>query len=285
MISKTLASDYRSCKRIIDKNSKTFSMAFSILPSPKKEAVWALYALNRRLDDIVDQSPKALSLEEEQQKLRRLQAGQIPSEAVYRALADVDKTFGIDYEAFDAMFTGQYQDLSFSQPETEADLLDYCYYVAGSVGHMLLPVLATKNASLLRDSAKKLGIAMQLTNILRDVGEDFHNQRIYLPVNILEQEQVSLPTVIQTGVTDAYIKVWEHYAKLAESYYQAGLEQLDLYDEDSRLVVKAAAELYREILTAVRKQDYRLDKRAMVPRAIKRNLLRQMSGIPIEPTL
>lgn len=278
MMDEGLHKDYLACKQVIDQYSKTFSLAFSVLPSPKKEAVWALYAFNRVLDDAADRLGDKNALEKEHRHFAALRQGQVPDLPVYRALADVHRRFGLNWQAMEAQFTGQYYDLDFHPFAGDAQLLEYCYWVAGSVGHMLLPIVATKNQSQLDDSARALGAALQLTNILRDVGEDYRRGRIYLPQEALALFGVVPEDLRRAQPTQATIDLWEHYAQKAEAYYKEGLGPLEYYDADSRAAVKTAALAYREILNAVRAQHYRLDKRAVVSKKIKRQFLQSILG-------
>ncbi len=258
---KALKKDYNNCRQVMKKHSKTFSMAFSRLPSPKREAVWAFYAFNRNLDDIGDKTADRTKLEAEEQHFNDLLNGKVYPDPVYRALADVNRTFPIDREAVWAMFRGQYRDLDRQDIQTDDDLMAYCYEVAGSVGHMLLPILATKNQDVLRDSARKIGIAMQLTNILRDIREDFENSRVYLPQDKINAAGIDLENEIENGPSPAYIRLWEHYANLAIDLYNDGLADLPRYDPDSRFILVGAAGLYSAIIGASRRSGYGLTGR------------------------
>lgn len=271
----SLVDDYRYCKKIIDKNSKTFSLAFSSLPERKKNSVWAIYAFFRLLDDIVDNGKTLDVLIKEKENFYNMINGIEIESPIYRALNDTFKHFSIDPIYIEAMFKGQESDIVFNQFESDNDLLDYCYNVAGSVGHTLLPILATKNYKSLYDSAKDLGIAMQITNILRDIYEDYQNKRIYLSKESLNKFNVNLEEVISNGVNENYIKLWEYYGKKAESLYISGLNEISLYDSDSQLIVKTAAIMYSKILDAVRKQKYDIKTRAVV----KPNILKNIKSI------
>lgn len=273
MINNNLKKDYLYCRNIINKNSKTFSVAFSMLPSPKKEAVWSLYAFNRRLDDIADEKRDVEALNEEKKHFENLIKGIVLEHPIYRTLQDVNGKFTIDVNAVNAMFEGQYHDLNFKPFNTDDDLIKYCYNVAGSVGHMLLPIVATKNADKLYESAKYIGIAMQLTNILRDVGEDYRNNRVYLSKEQINFKKVDLEYVMKYGATYEYKQIWEHYAEMASEFYNLGLKDIDLYDEDSRFIIKAAAVMYSKIIDAVKSINYDFNKKAFVPYKEKVNIL------------
>lgn len=126
MTNNNLEEDYLYCKKIIFEYSKTFSIAFSVLPKSKEKAVWSLYAFNRLLDDIVDTENKKESLVLEQNNLLNLKNGIVAQTPIYRTLKDVDENFGLDFDAMNAMFEGQFQDLDFKTIQTDDDLLEYC---------------------------------------------------------------------------------------------------------------------------------------------------------------
>lgn len=273
MINKELKKDYLYCKKIIEKYSKTFSMAFSMLPSPKKEAIWSLYAFNRRLDDIADKKGDIEELMAERKKFDNIFVDVVADEPIYRTLHDINMIFPIDKKAVNAMFEGQIYDINFKQFTTDEELLTYCYNVAGSVGHMILPIIATKNKEILNESSKSIGIAMQITNILRDVGEDFENNRIYLSKTQLDKYKVDLKEVFENGVNKNYIDLWESYAKLAEGYYEKGLKDIELYDEDSIFIVKNSASMYSKIMDAVRQNNYNLKSKAYLTKKEKLDII------------
>lgn len=273
MINKELKKDYLYCKKIIEKYSKTFSMAFSMLPSPKKEAIWSLYAFNRRLDDIADKKGDIEELMAERKKFDNIFVDVVADEPIYRTLHDINMIFPIDKKAVNAMFEGQIYDINFKQFTTDEELLTYCYNVAGSVGHMILPIIATKNKEILNESSKSIGIAMQITNILRDVGEDFENNRIYLSKEQLDKYKVDLKEVFENGVNKNYIDLWESYAELAEGYYEKGLKDIELYDEDSIFIVKNSASMYSKIMDAVRQNNYNLKSKAYLTKKEKLDII------------
>jgi phytoene/squalene synthetase len=273
MINKELKKDYLYCKKIIEKYSKTFSIAFSMLPSPKKEAIWSLYAFNRRLDDIADKKGDIEELMAERKKFDNIFVDVVADEPIYRTLHDINMIFPIDKKAVNAMFEGQIYDINFKQFTTDEELLTYCYNVAGSVGHMILPIIATKNKEILNESSKSIGIAMQITNILRDVGEDFENNRIYLSKAQLDKYKVDLKEVFENGVNKNYIDLWESYAELAEGYYEKGLKDIELYDEDSIFIVKNSASMYSKIMDAVRQNNYNLKSKAYLTKKEKLDII------------
>jgi phytoene/squalene synthetase len=282
ILTKEEKEDFLHCKRIMEKNSKTFSMAFGKLPSPKKEAVWAYYAFNRLIDDIGDEEKDISKLQQEELKIKQLFLSNPPDEPVYRALARVHQIFPLDEKAIRAMFLGQYRDAKSLPILTEDELYEYCYQVAGSVGHMLLPIVATTNKKQLWESARDIGIGMQLTNILRDAREDYLQNRIYMPLAMLQTDSIDLEKEIKEGPSENYIRLWEYFAKQADFYYKKGMADISLYDKDCQWILKAAVMLYRSIIGAARSEKYGLGKRAYLTKVQKLKLLAELKHSPFD---
>ena len=249
-------SDYLYCEDIIKRHSKSFYFAFSNLPRQKAQAVYAVYAFCRLADDyadVLDSKEDLIILED---SLKKLTLGYPPDTYIFRALSDTFNSYNIDIAPFYDMIKGQLSDFNFVQPISIEDLSDYSYYVAGSVGLMLLPIIATKNQAILKDVAKSLGEAMQITNILRDIGEDYDSGRIYLPKDLLDMYPDARNSLTTKVVNDDFIKCFEHLAKIAEEKYSFFFKNLHLFDEDSRKSVAKSALYYGEILNVIRKNDY-----------------------------
>ncbi|QPC46039.1 phytoene/squalene synthase family protein [Mangrovibacillus cuniculi] len=249
---------YQQCEEIIKHHSKTFYRAFSLLPKAKKQAVWAVYAFCRHVDDIVDEGNHPVKeLQVFKEEFNRFLIGEYNSnDPKWVALQDVFSRYKMNTKAFQDMIIGQEMDIQDRVYETVEDVLDYSYHVASTVGLMLLPILAPKSANKLENQAIYLGYAMQLTNILRDVGEDLNRNRVYIPMEILEKHGYTLTQLKKHEVNESFVKVWEEVADLAEDYYEKSLEMMDLYPIHSKTPVKGAALLYRAILSQVRKESY-----------------------------
>ncbi len=261
----TLIDDYRYCENIIKENSKSFYKAFSILPREKRNSIYTVYAFCRHADDTIDlfnSIDKLLKLEND---LDRFTKGNIPDTPLFRALEDTFNRFPIDTEPFYDMIKGQKMDFNFTQPKDMAEFERYCYYVAGSVGLMLLPIIARENSENLREVGLGLGEAMQITNILRDIGEDYRQGRIYIPVDLLDEFPRAIESIKTNIINDDFIKVWESLAFIAEKKYKVFFKNLKLFDKDSRIAVASSALFYGEIMNVVRKNGYNcLSKRQYV---------------------
>ena len=269
-LNSTLKDDYLYCEKVIKKHSRSFYYAFSQLPKDKAKAIYAIYAFCRRADDTVDTAPDAFqqceNLEQLERELTLFEEGKPLDKPIWRALTDVFERYPMSIEPFYHQIKGQRMDIDFISPDTLEDLEEYSYYVAGTVGLMLLPILAEKNTQETAESALSLGVAMQLTNILRDIGEDLKgNNRVYLPSQMLKKENYSLKDLEKSAVTPAFIRVWEQLADRAEYLYEQFEKGIYLYNPESQLPVLLSANVYRGILDAVRKNGYNcFDKRNAV---------------------
>ncbi|MGE7984535.1 phytoene/squalene synthase family protein [Solibacillus sp. NPDC093137] len=272
MIQHQLNSDLKYCENIIKKHSKSFYFAFSGLPAEKRYAVYAIYAFCRIADDSVDENPiiavKSAAINQLRHELDLFSHHEERNHPLWRALRHVFNTFDMDIQPFYDQLTGQEMDIYFSSPKTLRQLEEYSYYVAGSVGLMLLPIIATENHQYLKKTAVKLGIAMQLTNILRDIGEDFYEKnRIYLPVMEQLRFGYGKEKLDQQIIDDSFITLWEHLAVRAETLYDEFSNHLVKFDNDSKVPLMRAANVYREILNVIRENQYDcLTKRNFVVR-------------------
>lgn len=260
--------DFAWCEDVIRRNSKSFYRAFSLLPSCKRNSVYALYTFCRAADDCVDHHKSEAMLDELEYDLTLFFEGRGPDQPFWRALDVVFESFDIYEQPLYDMIEGQRRDLYFQQPQTLEDLEEYGYYVAGSVGRMLLPILhANKPVSEeLEKSAVDLGIAMQLTNILRDVGEDFNQGRVYLPVELMVEAGYTMAELEKRRASEAFVALWERIARRSEELYLPMQRDVTRLDGDSQLATISSLFLYRGILDQVRDEGYGcLTSRSVVP--------------------
>ncbi len=281
-----LERDYNHCHNIMKTHSKTFSYAFDFLDIKRKKAIWAIYAVCRIIDDSID---KYKDLEELDSIARDLdmiysdydyiQAYQ-SDKAIMNALSNTLDTYTIPKKPFESLIQYVKEDLDLKVIQTDLDLYDYCYGVAGTVGELLTPILASSNKNSFeqaKEAAIALGKALQITNILRDVGEDFQNGRIYLSAEKLVEYQVDLQSVYHEGITSNYIQLWESYALKAISLYDIALNGINYFDTEVRYIIELAATAYLEILEEVRKSNYSLHKKVYVSKLKKMKIYREIS--------
>lgn len=261
MNNKTLEEDFKYCEKIISQNSKSFYKAFSSLPKERAKAIYAVYNFCRTVDDAVDlvedpvESERALIDIED--KLNNVYIDKIPDEKGWRAFHKTIRQWNIDKQPFLDQIQGQKMDLNFKQFKDLDELLIYCDLVAGSVGRMLLPILSIPNAGKLKETASELGVAMQITNILRDIGEDLKERnRIYIPEDLMVKYKINKDDLLNLKVTDNFIKLWERMSAESEKRYSVYKDHLMDFDKECRLSLCLSVNLYSAINDEVRKENY-----------------------------
>ncbi|MCD8785571.1 phytoene/squalene synthase family protein [Staphylococcus gallinarum] len=282
-----LERDYNHCHNIMKEHSKTFSYAFDFLDLKRKKAIWAIYAVCRIIDDSIDKYKDleqlngiARDLDVIYSDCDYIQAYQSDA-AIMNALSNTLNTYSIPKKPFESLIQYVKEDLVLKEMKTDSDLYEYCYGVAGTVGELLTPILNSSNENNFEqaeEAAIALGKAMQITNILRDVGEDFQNGRIYLSVEKLAQYRVNLHSIYYEGVTPNYIELWESYATEAVRLYDIALNGINYFDTEVRYIIELAATAYHEILEEVRKSNYTLHKKVYVSKLKKMKIYRELSA-------
>ena len=248
----------------IRRHSRSFSFASRLLPAGKRADVERLYAWCRWCDDGVDTaaSPQQARefVERATEDVRRITGGKSPVAAESRWLAELVGRHDLPLEAALALLDGMRSDLKPAADFHEDDLLRYCFRVAGAVGVLLCPILGLADRRYLPHAAA-LGMGMQLTNIARDVAEDWRRSRCYLPLEWTDRLRPGGgppdPRRVREGV--------KTILEVADGYYAAGEAGISGLDSDSRLAVRTAARIYQAIGTKIRKRSFEvLDKRARV---------------------
>lgn len=252
--------DFQYCEDIIKQHSSSFYHAFKHLPEQDRNAVFALYAFCRIADDSIDVDRDLNKLETIASNLRQTFDGVVVEEPIFACLREVLKNYPLPIQPFEDLITGMKADYYHKVIVSDDDLTLYCYQVAGTVGLMLNPILASrryeKNKELLGEVAIQLGYAMQITNILRDVGQDFASGRLYLPQELLLKYGVTIEEVILGDITPGYQELVENYIEQANRAYAFLEKHICLYNKDARASVYLAAKFYQAILQEIRKGQY-----------------------------
>jgi phytoene synthase len=286
-----VAAAYRECERITREEARNFSWGIRLLPAPKRTALSAVYAVARRIDDIGDGT---LPAPEKQRRLAQARAGATaphahPDDPVLLALDDAAQRLPIPLKAFGELVDGCEMDVTGRRYESIDDLVEYCRCVAGSIGRLSLgvfaPPLSGADFAEASELADALGVALQLTNILRDVREDLGIGRVYLPQGDLDLFGCEL-RLRSDGTLDpqdgALAEVIRFEAARAWGWYDRGLQLLAVLDRRSAACCGAMAGIYRELLARIAADPGVVMRgRASLP---TRDKLRVAAGAVARPT-
>ncbi|KAL6228277.1 hypothetical protein ACLB2K_002230 [Fragaria x ananassa] len=273
-----LSEAYDRCREVCAEYAKTFYLGTLLMTPERRRAIWAIYVWCRRTDELVD-GPNAShitpqALDRWESRLEDLFQGR-PFDMLDAALSDTVTLFPIDIQPFKDMIEGMRMDLRKSTYRSFDELYLYCYYVAGTVGLMSVPVMgiapdSQATTESVYNAALALGIANQLTNILRDVGEDARRGRIYLPQDELAQAGLSDADIYAGKVTDKWRSFMKSQIKRARMFFDEAEKGVTELSEASRWPVLASLLLYRQILDEIEANDYNnFTKRAYVSKAKK----------------
>ena len=267
-----LRDSYRECKRLNSLHGKTYYLATLLLPKAKRPHVHALYGFARYADEIVDDLSSTLSPTEKSDVLRRWSDQLLQDIAhgrshdhIGRALVDTVQRFNIPISYFEAFLHSMAMDLTVTSYERYEDLMEYVYGSAAVIGLQMVHVLGTvkDNKSDALIPAEKLGIAFQLANFIRDVGEDLDRGRVYLPLQELKQYGVSREMLEKRVLTPQIIEALKFQIARVKTLQQEANAGIELLSPDSRPCIRAASELYCGIVDEVEKIDYNVfEKRA-----------------------
>lgn len=250
-----LARAYAHCDDVTALHSKSFHMASGLLPADKRRAVRALYAFCRVTDDIVDRGDEHRQARLMRWRDRILSNNPPQDDLVAVAWTDARIQYRIPNRYVEQLIDGVAQDLTPRRYETFAELAAYSYGVASTVGLMSMHIIGYSSADAIR-YAIKLGVALQITNILRDVAEDWRSGRLYLPLEELDEFGLSEDD-IEAGKVDGR---WREFMRFQvarnRALYDEAMPGLAYLNRDGRFAIAAAAELYRAILREIERRDY-----------------------------
>jgi phytoene synthase len=257
-----LAASYEECKRLNSLHGKTYYLATLLLPKNKRPYVHALYGFARYADEIVDDLASTLSPEEKAEALHTWSNGVLAdlkagtsADHIGRALVDTAHKFDIPHQHFVDFLHSMEMDLTITEYQTYQDLLEYVYGSAAVIGLEMVPILGYSDDGAF-EAAKKLGIAFQLANFIRDVGEDLDRGRVYLPLQELAQfgvDRAMLEGRVLTPEIIAALKFQIARVRQLQSESAFGIEFLD---KQSRPCIRAASELYCGIVDEVEAIGY-----------------------------
>jgi phytoene synthase len=262
-----LRESYKECKRLNSLHGKTYYLATLLLPKSKRPHVHALYGFARYADEIVDDLTSTLTHQEKVDALQRWSEQLLQdisngrsNDHVGQALVDTAQRFNIPIAYFEAFLHSMAMDLTVTQYETFDDLLEYVYGSAAVIGLQMVHVLGTSEGKTSEAlvPAEKLGIAFQLANFIRDVGEDLERGRVYLPMAELRSYGVSRDMLERRALTPQIIEALKfQIGRVRDLQNEANLG-INLLSPDSQACIRAASELYCGIVDEVEKIDYQV---------------------------
>jgi phytoene synthase len=248
------------CQQKAAGSGSSFYYAFLFLPPERRRAITALYAFCREVDDVVDESTDAqlahAKLAWWRQEIAGLFAGN-PQHPVTRALQPALAPFGITAERLNEIIDGMQMDLTQTRYLDFTGLERYCYHVAGVVGVLAAGIFGYTDARTL-DYAKNLGTAFQLTNIIRDVGEDARKNRVYLPMEDLQKFNVTAADLLNARHGEAFVALMRFQVERAQSFYDKALAALPAADRRAQRPGLIMAAIYRTLLLEIEREGFQV---------------------------
>jgi phytoene synthase len=264
-----LRTSYAECKRLNALHGKTYFLATLLLPKAKRPFVHALYGFARYADEIVDDLASTLTVKEKAKELNTwgskvlldLKKGK-SQDAVGRALIDTVTRFDIPHEYFEAFLHSMEMDLTVQEYQTYEDLMEYVYGSAAVIGLQMVPILGPLHTDAF-ESAKTLGIAFQLANFIRDIGEDLDRSRVYLPKKELQEFGVDRKMLEARVLTPEIVEALKFQIARVKQLQEQAAPGIQLLEPSSRPCIQAASTLYCGIVEEVEKINYDIfNKRA-----------------------
>ncbi len=257
-----LAASYAQCKKLNSQHGKTYYLATLLLPAAKRPFVHALYGFARYADEIVDDLSSTLTDSEKavalkgwgSQAIKDLSTGE-SSDPIGRALVDTARRFSIPVAYFESFLHSMEMDLTINEYATYEDLMEYVYGSAAVIGLQMVPVLGALSPDAY-NAAETLGVAFQLANFIRDIGEDLERGRIYIPIDELDRFGVTREDLNNRILTPAIIEVMKFQIARVRRLQQEAAVGIQALEPSSRPCIEAASELYCGIVDEVEAIGY-----------------------------
>lgn len=247
-----LALDY--CRQKAAESHSSFLSGFRFLSVEKRNAITVLYAFCRELDDVVDgctdPNVAQITLNWWRSDLEKVFNNEMPEHPVHQALKDIRASFDLPKNEFEALIDGMQMDLEQARYGSFDELKLYCHRVAGVVGCLIARILGFSNPKTL-EYAEKMGLALQLTNIIRDVGEDARQGRIYLPIEEMQKFDVPANVIMQCKPTENFAKLMQFQVDRARETYREAMLLLPAADKKSQKVGLIMAAIYYALLNEI----------------------------------
>ena len=271
---RTLSAAYERCRQLHARHGRTYYLATWLLPGWKRRHVHALYGFTRYADEIVDdlhstldRAQQAAALHTWGQQLFAGLRGAPVQDPVLPAVVHTVRAFDLEVGDFQRFLDAMAADLTITSYQTYAELCGYMEGSAAVIGTMMAPILESSDPPAARAHARQLGLAFQLTNFIRDLGEDLQRGRVYLPAADLDRFGVAREDLAAPQASPAVAELVAFEVERARAHYRAAEPGIALLAPSSRPCIRVAFELYGAILTEVEQAGYQvLDRRVTVPR-------------------
>ncbi|MBL8227100.1 MAG: phytoene/squalene synthase family protein [Bryobacterales bacterium] len=253
----TLEASYEWCRQVARTRAANFYYSFLLLDKPRRDAMCAIYAFMRICDDLSDEPGEHTdaAFDDWRDEMSRALRGEPASHNVWPAFADTARRYRIPEQYFHDMIDGVHSDIHFQPMETYAQLYQYCYRVASVVGLTVIHILGFRSQEAL-PLAEKCGVAFQLTNILRDVREDYENGRIYLPAEDLRRYDVGRTAFDGSEVSGGLWSLLAFEAARARELYRESRPLVQLVERSGRPMLAALIETYSTLLDRIETSGY-----------------------------
>jgi len=246
------------CQQKAAASGSSFYYSFLFLPPERRRAITALYAFCREVDDVVDECTDE-QLARTKLAWWRVEVGKLfheePNHPVAKALRPFVEAFGVNEKQLNEIIDGMEMDLTQTRYLDFPGLERYCYHVAGAVGLLAAGIFGYRNPRTL-EYAKRLGTAFQLTNIIRDVGEDARKNRIYLPMDELKKFDVPAADILQAKYSEGFRDLMAFQAQRANAYYEKAFEALPAEDRRTQRAGLIMAAIYRATLAEIERDGF-----------------------------
>ena len=264
-------------KEITKQSKSSFLYSFSLLPKDKNDAINTVYAYCRMTDDIADNQDKTVEeksgqISEWRAELRKALSGEDSKFSLLNKLVIVIKKFNIPEQPFFELIDGMELDLKKNRYSTFAELMDYCYKVASTVGLMSIEIFGYKNPET-KNFAVNLGIALQLTNILRDIKTDAENGRIYIPMEDLRRFNFTENDLLSSNYNSEFIKLMEFECSRAREFYAEADRDLPKEDKGNMFAARIMEHIYFRLLKKIESKNYNVFEKKLSVSKLKKILI------------
>ncbi|RMF59252.1 MAG: squalene synthase HpnD [Calditrichaeota bacterium] len=247
---------------ITPESKSNFLFSFFLLPREKREAIFTLYAFCRQTDDIADNNlpleKRIMQLNRWEKELKKCFVNRVSN--YFDSLVQVAEMFKIPYDYFLELIEGVRMDLTQLSYRSFEDLKLYCYRVASTVGLMCIEIFGYQDP-LIKSYAENLGIALQLTNIIRDVGYDAHLGRVYIPGDELKRFGLNEEDILQKQYSRNFVALMKYQAQRAREYYKKAEECLPPSEKKNMLVSEVMKNIYLKLLSKVEEHEFQVFQR------------------------